>query len=80
MRGSIKDDFQVQMKTKEGAWQQIGGLESRFNEIRLKHPIRYIQWISLLCLQKHYVLTHTKKGSDCSQLTFAIMKVFSFPP
>lgn len=56
-RGSIRDDFQVQMKTKEGAWQQIERLESTFNEIRLKHPIRYNQWISLLCLQKHYVLT-----------------------
>lgn len=57
MRGSIKDDFQVQMKKKKRAWQQIVGLEGRFNEIQLKHPIRYIQWISLLCLQKHYVLT-----------------------
>lgn len=56
MKGSIKDDFQVQMKIKEKAWQQIG-LESRFHEIRLKHPIRYIQWISLLCLQQHYVPT-----------------------
>lgn len=57
MKGSIKDDFQVLIKTNKKAWQQIGGLESRFSEIRLKHPIRYIQWISLLCLQKHNVLT-----------------------
>ena len=77
MRGSIRDDFQVQMKTKDRAWQRIGGLESRFNEIRLKHPIRYIQWISRLCLHKRYVLTQ-KKGSDCSEFNFAIMKVFAF--
>lgn len=32
MRSSIKDDFQVQMKTKERAWQQIATFESRFSE------------------------------------------------
>lgn len=37
-----------------------GGLERRFNEIWLKHPIRYIQWISLFCLQKLYILTHKR--------------------
>lgn len=62
MRSSIIHDFQVQMKRKERAWQRIGrgGLESRFNEIWLKHPIRYIQWISLFCLQKLYILTHKR--------------------
>lgn len=77
MRGSIRDDFQVQMKTKDRAWQRIGGLESRFNEIRLKHPIRYIQWISRLCLHKRYVLTQ-KKGVWLFEFNFAIMKVFAF--
>lgn len=53
------------MKTKDG--------QEDFSEIRLKHPIRYIQWITL-------VMFSHKKGSDCSQFNFAIMKVFKFLP
>lgn len=56
IRASIKDDFQVEMKTKEGAQQLMGRPQSALTEICMKHPIKQNQRISFLLSTESIVL------------------------
>lgn len=53
------------------------GIGRGFNAIRLKHPIRYIQWISPFCLQTLSILAH--KGVRLCAVQFGNYEGVQFP-
>lgn len=79
MSGSIIHDFQVEKKRRRKSVSAHGGLGlgSGFSAIRLKHPIRYIQWISAFCLQTLSILAH--KGVRLCAVQFGNYEGVQFP-